>query len=302
MKVLVTGATGLIGQEIVKLCHQSNIDVNYLTTNKNKLKDLPNYKGYYWNPSSADIDTECFRDVEVIINLVGSSIAKLWTTSYKKEILDSRVNTIRLIMESLESIEHSVRHFISASAIGIYPDSFQNYYMEDSPEKDTGFLGEVVVKWEEAASKFKALDIEVSILRIGLVLSNKGGAFPKIVKPIKYGLGAVFGNGKQWQSWIHVEDLARMFMFVMQEELFGVFNAVAPNAVSNRKLTYKIAKRVNKRIILPSVPRLIFKLVLGEMHILLFSSQRVCSGRISESGFKFEYDNIELAIANLIEA
>ncbi len=301
MKVLITGATGLIGQEIVKLCHQSGIDVSFLTTSKNKLSTSSNYKGYFWDPKNGKIDLQCFEDVEVIINLAGASVAKRWTSSYKKEILESRTMTAALIYKSLKGIKHSVRHIVSASAIGIYSDSFQNYYMEDSSEFDQGFLGKVVSEWEESIQRFRTLDIEVSLLRIGLVLSDKGGAFPKIVKPIQYGVGSLFGSGKQWQSWIHIEDLAHMFMFVMKEELTGVFNAVAPNPVSNKKLTYAIAKRLNKKIVLPNTPRIIMKLILGEMHILLFSSQRVCSNRISKSGYTFLYDNIEAAIIDLVK-
>lgn len=301
MKVLITGATGLVGQEIVNLCHQSGIEVNYLTTSKNKLSSKANYTGYFWDPKRGEIDTDCFNDVEVIVNLVGATVAKRWTSSYRKEILESRTRTASLILESLRNIKHSVRHIVSASAIGIYPDSFQNYYMEDAPERDTGFLGEVVTQWENAVLQFKTLDIEVSLLRIGLVLSEKGGAFPKMVKPIRFGMGAFFGNGKQWQSWIHVQDLARIFMFVIEEELTGVFNAVAPNPVSNKKLMNTIAEKLNKKIVLPNVPRLTMKLFLGEMHSLLFSSQRVCSSRISTTGFNFNFDNIASAVDVLID-
>ncbi len=300
MKVLITGATGLIGQEIVKLCHQSKIDVNYLTTNKNKIKNANGYHGFYWDPKKYIIDENCFQDVEVIINLVGASVAKRWTSSYKEEILESRIISAHVLLESLKKTKHTVRHIISASAIGIYPDSFQNYYMESSPERNTDFLGEVVTKWEEAMLQFENLDIEVSMLRIGLVLSENGGAFPKIKKPIQLGAGAVFGNGKQWQSWIHVTDLARMFLYVLEEELTGVFNAVAPNPVSNQKLTNTIAKKLNENIVLPGIPRLTMKLFLGEMHVLLFSSQRVCSDKISKSGFEFKYDNISSALDALI--
>ncbi|WP_298313503.1 TIGR01777 family oxidoreductase [uncultured Aquimarina sp.] len=300
MKVLITGATGLIGQEIVRLCHQSKIDVHYLTTSKSKLTSEKNYKGFYWNPSAGEMDSSCFEDVEVIINLVGATVAKRWTNKYKQEIIDSRVDTASLILESLKKVKHSVRHIVSASAIGIYPDSFQNYYMEDSSMEDPGFLGEVVKKWETAVEEFKTLNIEVSLLRIGLVLSNKGGAFPKIANPIKQGIGAVFGSGKQWQSWIHVEDLAKMFMYVVEEELAGLYNAVAPNSVSNQKLTYVIADHLDKKIVLPNVPKFMMKLVLGEMHVLLFSSQRVCSDKILETGFRFKYDNITQAIEDLI--
>ncbi|WP_405205599.1 TIGR01777 family oxidoreductase [Aquimarina sp. LLG6339-5] len=300
MKVLITGATGLIGQEIVRLCHQSSIDVNYLTTSKNKLTSEKNYQGYYWNPSSGEIDLDCFKDVEVIIHLVGATVAKRWTSGYKKEIIDSRVFTTSLILESLKKIKHSIRQVVSASAIGIYPDSFQNYYMEDSDKVDTGFLGEVVKKWESAVQEFDTLNIEVSLLRIGLVLSDNGGAFPKIAKPIKQGMGAVFGNGKQWQSWIHVEDLAKMFMHVVQEELNGLYNAVAPNPISNHKLTMVIANQIEKKIILPNIPRFAMKLVLGEMHMLLFSSQRVCCDKILKTGFQFKYENITQAIEDLV--
>ncbi|WP_062059736.1 TIGR01777 family oxidoreductase [Aquimarina longa] len=302
MKVLITGATGMIGQEIVTLCHQSGFSVHYLTTDRNKLNySTVNYQGYFWNPKNGEIDIECFKGVEVIINLAGATVAKRWTTSYKKEILNSRIETTTLILETLKKIKHSVKHIVSASAIGIYPDSFQNYYMDDSPERDTGFLGSVVCQWEEAVLQFKILDINVSLLRIGLVLSDKGGAFPEMLKPIRLGLGAFFGDGKQWQSWIHIKDLARMFMFVIQENLIGVFNAVAPNPVSNSKLTLAIAEKVDKKIIFPSIPKVIMKLILGEMHTLLFSSQRVCSSKISDSGFEFDYDNIVSAVDTLID-
>ncbi len=300
MKVLITGATGLIGQEIVTLCHKANIDVNYLTTSKNKLRSDPNYTGFFWDPNRNEIDVKCFEDVSVIINLVGATVAKRWTSSYKKEILRSRTQTANLLVESLQKTKHSIRHIVSASAIGIYPDSFQKYYTEDSPERDTGFLGEVVTKWEDAVLQFKTIGIDVSILRIGLVLSQKGGAYPKISKPVKYGVGAIFGSGNQWQSWIHVQDLASMFMFVMNEELIGVFNAVAPNPVSNEKMTRVLAEKFNKKIILPNIPKVVMMLLLGEMHSILFSSQRVSNAKILETGFKFDYENIVSAIDDLV--
>ncbi|MBP2834181.1 TIGR01777 family oxidoreductase [Aquimarina sp. U1-2] len=300
MKILITGATGMIGQEIVTLCHQSNIDVHYLTTSKSKLEKTANYKGFFWDPENNQIDVECFDGVEVIINLVGATIAKRWTSSYKQEIINSRVETANLILASLKDIDHHVRHIVSASAIGIYPSSFQKYYREDSPEEDTGFLGKVVKKWEDAVLAFQNIGVQVSLLRIGLVLSNDGGAFPKIAQPIRYGLGAVFGNGNQWQSWIHIADLARMFMFIVREELSGIYNAVAPNPVSNEKLTHTIANTMNKKIILPGIPKFVMQLVLGEMHVLLYASQRVSSTKISNEDFNFKYENVTPAVKDLI--
>lgn len=302
MKVLITGATGLIGKELVAQMHQSNIDVNYLTTSKSKLKSEKGYQGFYWDPKTKTIDNRCFEGVEVIVNLVGATVAKRWTSSYKKEILESRVASAALIYDSLQNIKHSVRQIVSSSAIGIYPDSFRNYSMEDSPERDKGFLGTVVTQWEDAALEFKKLDIDVCILRTGLVLSIDGGAFPKMLKPVEYGFGAFLGNGKQWQSWIHIQDISKMFLYAVQEELTGVFNAVAPNPVSNKRLIYTISKKLKTRIRMPSIPKFMMKLLLGEMHIILYSSQRVCSSRIATTGFEFEFDNISSAVENLVRS
>jgi len=300
MKVLITGATGMIGQEIVALCHQSNIDVHYLTTNKKSIQEQKNYKGFLWNPKLGKIDPKCLEGVEVIINLVGATVAKRWTTSYKKEILESRTVTASLLFNTIKSTpNHRVKHIVSASAIGVYPDSFQNYYMEDAQEKETNFLGSVVQQWEAAIKDFEVLQIKTSILRIGLVLSSEGGAYPKIEQPIRYGVGACFGNGKQWQSWIHIDDVAAMFMHVMKNQLTGVFNAVAPNPVSNKKMTDTIADCLQKKIWLPGIPKFFMRIVLGEMHTLLYASHRVCSNRISNSGFVFRYDNIHTAISKL---
>lgn len=301
MKILITGATGLIGQEIVRLCHQSDIDVHYLTTNKDKITSESNYKGYFWDPKNSKIDLDCFNDVDVIINLVGASVAKRWTATHKKEIINSRVDTASLLLKSLKNIKHTIRHIVSASAIGIYSDSFTNYYMEDSVERNHDFLGEVVEKWEHAIFDFKELNIEVSIVRIGIVLAKEGGAFPKITQPIRYGFGAAFGSGKQWQSWIHIEDLARIFLFIVKEKLPGVFNGVATNPVSNAKLTSTTADLLGKKIILPNIPRFIMKLILGKMHVLLFSSQRVCSNKISQQGFQFTYETVKPALENLLK-
>ena len=301
MKVLITGATGMIGNKVVKLCHKAGFKIHYLTTSKRKIVSKENYQGYYWNPSKGEIDTACFDEVEVIINLVGATIAKRWTPGYRKTIINSRVKSANLLLESISTMKHTIRQIVSASAIGIYPSSLQTYYKETSKERDLGFLGDVVNKWEYAVEKFNALNVDVCILRIGLVLSAKGGAYPKLAKPIKYGLGAAFGSGKQWQSWIHVDDLAAIFLYAVEQELAGIFNAVAPNPVTNYKLVECTAHEMDKKIYLPNVPRFIMYLMLGKMHRLLFDSQRVSSDKIQEAGYMFTYDNIQPAITNLLK-
>ena len=300
MTVLITGATGLIGREIVKQCHSKGIKVHYLTTSKSKLNTASNYKGFYWNPSTNDIDHSCFEGVSAIINLVGASISKRWTERYKKEILDSRTKTAQLLQRTIKEHHYTVEQVVSASAIGIYPTSLTNYYDESHTEVSTSFLGQVVEQWEKAVDGFKPLDCKVTKIRIGLVLANDGGALPEIIKPMKFGAGAAFGSGKQWQSWIHVEDLAAMFVFALEHKLEGVYNGVAPNPVSNQELTKLAAGVLGKPLILPNIPKLPMKLALGDMHMLLFESQRVCSKKIETKGFNFKFANLKPALEDLL--
>ncbi|SHJ01569.1 TIGR01777 family oxidoreductase [Algibacter luteus] len=300
MRVLITGATGLIGGEIVKLCHEKDIQVNYLTTSKSKIVQKENYKGFYWNPKANEIDVECIKDVDAIIHLAGATVSKRWTPSYKKAILSSRTQTTALLVDALKHNKHKVTQVISASAIGIYPDSLTNYYDQSHQEVSTSFLGNVVEVWEQAVDEFAKLSISVSKIRIGLVLSSEGGALTEIVKPIKFGVGAAFGSGKQWQSWIHIHDLANLFMYVLQNNLIGVYNAVAPNPVSNLELTKTAASVLNKPLFMPNIPKFFMKLILGEMHILLFESQRVSSKKIENKGFNFEYNYLEPALTDLL--
>ncbi len=300
MRVLITGATGLIGQEIVQICHKKNISVNYLTTSKSKIKINEDYKGFFWDPTNNQIDVKCFKDVVAIIHLAGATVSNRWTASYKKEIIASRTQTTALLIQALKGITHTVKHVISASAIGVYPDSVTNYYDQEHNEINGSFLGQVVSVWEQAVDQFETLNIAVSKIRIGLVLSDKGGALKEIIKPIKLGLGSAFGTGEQWQSWIHIRDLGNMFVFVLQNKIEGVFNGVAPNPVSNNELTKTAATVLKKPLFMPNIPKFAMKLVLGEMHIILFESQRVSSKRIVDKGFYFEFNCLYLALENLL--
>ncbi|WP_282044337.1 TIGR01777 family oxidoreductase [Winogradskyella flava] len=300
MTVLITGATGLIGQEIVKQCHEQGITVHYLTTSKSKLSTEANYKGFYWNPNNNEIDHTCFEGVSAIINLVGASISERWTDDYKKIILESRTKTAQLLQETIKTHGYKIDYVVSASAIGIYPTSLVNYYEEDNAEISESFLGKVVVAWENAVDGFKDLGCKLGKIRIGLVLANDGGALPKIVQPIKFGAGAAFGSGKQWQSWIHVQDLASIFMHAVQYQLEGIYNGVAPNAVTNQELTKLAATVLQRPLILPNIPKFAMKLALGEMHMLLFESQRVSSQKIENKGFHFTYANLRPALEDLL--
>lgn len=301
MKVLITGATGLVGNELVDLLLQNGISVNYLSTSKSKLVSESNYKGFYWNINSGEIDKNAFDEVETIIHLAGASVSKRWTNSYKEEIINSRTLSTRLLYQTLAKNQNQVKHIISASAIGIYPSSLEEIYTENTKSVDNSFLGEVVVKWEEEVSNFERLNIIVSKVRIGLVLAKEGGALQEMLKPIKFGIGSGFGTGKQYQSWIHIHDLVAIFYFVLSNKLSGIYNAVSPYPVTNNELTKAIAKVLSKPYFFPNVPKFMMKLVLGEMHQILFSSQNVSARKILDEGFQFKYASLEKALQNLLK-
>lgn len=301
MTVLITGATGLVGQELVSLLLQNGFTVHYLSTSKSKLVSQNNYKGFYWNPKTSEIDLNALTDVEVIVHLAGASVAKKWTPSYKQEIIESRVLSTRLLYKTLQKNLHQVKQIVSASAIGIYPNDLNYIYHETDNKVDNSFLGNVVQQWEEEVNQFEKLHINVAKIRIGIVLAKNGGALQEMTKPIKMGVGAAFGSGLQYQSWIHIQDLVAIFQFVIQNQLSGVFNGVAPYPVTNSELTKAIAKTLVKPLFLPNIPQFVMKIVLGEMHQILFSSQHVSCRKLLDLKYQFKFASLDKALNDLLK-
>lgn len=300
MNVLVTGATGVIGSHLLKDCISRGHQVHYLSTNKDKLDSKPNCKGFYWNPETGELDSRAFNEVSCIIHLAGATISKRWTKAYKQVILDSRVITANLLYTYLENNEHNVTHFISASGVGVYPPSLTRLYSEEDSEVDDSFLGEVVQAWERAANQFKQLGIKVTKVRTGLVLAKEGGALPAIAAPVRKGVGAPLGSGNQWQSWIHIDDMIKVYMSILENGWEGKYNAVAPNPVTNKRLTRLIAKTLGKPLWLPNVPSFFLKLLLGEMSMLVLQGQLVSSKKLEEAGFSFQFFNLQSALDDLL--
>jgi len=299
MKLLITGATGLVGQALTKMLLDRGDSVNYLTTSQSKIKDKENYKGFLWNTRTKEIDQSCFEGVSAIINLAGASVAEPWTKEHKKAILDSRLDSLNLLKKTLSEIDHDIKHLATASAIGVYPSSPTKLYDEDEKNLSNEFLGDVVQQWEAAADQFEDLNIGVAKLRIGVVLAENGGALEKMAKPIRNYVGAPLGNGQQWQSWIHINDLARLFCYIIDDEISGVYNAVAPNPVKNKELTKAIAHELNKPLFLPPVPKFVIKSILGEMAKIVLGSQLVSADKIQHEGFVFEHANLEKALEDI---
>jgi uncharacterized protein (TIGR01777 family) len=296
MKILITGATGLVGTEIVKQSLAKNYTVHYLTTRRTKIANEKKYKGFYWNPALQEIDTNCLNGVDVIINLAGASISKKWTNTHKKAVLNSRIDSLRLLHRLLSENTHTVKQLCSASALGIYPSSFTKKYDESDKETSSSFLGEVVESWENEVDSFQPLNLKITKIRIGIVLSKNGGAITEMVKPVKLGAAAALGSGKQWQSWIHVTDLANLFLFSVEKKLAGIYNGVGSNPVTNNEMTKEMAKQLEKPFILPNVPAFMMKLILGEMSAIVLESQYLKNDKIKNEGFEFEYTSIKDAL------
>jgi uncharacterized protein len=296
MKILITGATGLIGNEVVQLLLKKNHVVHYLSTSPSKIKNTTNCYGFYWNPAEGKIDENCFQGVDAIIHLAGASISKRWTKSYKEELLESRILSANLLFNVLKKTTHQVQHFISASGTAIYPDSDTTVYDENSTQREDSFLANVVEKWEESADQFSKLNIIVTKMRTGVVFSAKGGALIEMIKPIKMFVGSGFGSGKQIQSWIHLTDLTQMYYWVLQNKIEGIINAVAPHYISNQELTKVLAICLKKPLLLPNVPKFVMKFILGEMHILLFNNKKIIPQRALSLGFKFQFETAQHAI------
>jgi uncharacterized protein (TIGR01777 family) len=301
MKILITGATGLIGKKLTADLLSKGYSVNYLTTRKSKIKSSKQINGYYWDPEKDIIDLRCFKNVDTIINLAGSNIAKRWTNPNKLEILKSRTQSLILLRDSIVKNNLKIKKIISASAIGIYPSSYDRVYSENNNLISNNFLGMVVNEWELAVSSFNDLKIEIAIVRIGLVLSKDGGILSKSLLPIKLGFGSFFGSGNQWQSWIHIQDISNIFCHILKNDLIGIFNGVSPNPITNKDFTIKLAKFLNRPLLLPKIPKWLMSLVLGEMHIIIFESQNIACDRLNKTEFNFNFDNFDEAIADLLK-
>ena len=225
------------------------------------------------------MDTDCFLSVDIIIHLAGASISKLWTSSYKKLIFSSRVDSTRLLFSSLKQIgsRHKIKQIISASAVGIYPSDFEKKFSETSKVYPSTFMEEVVNSWENEVNSFDSINIKVAKMRIGLVLSNYGGVLGPLKIPTSFGLGAAFGDGKQGQSWIHMDDLLGIFLKAILDKWEGVFNTVAPNPVNQTKLMSALSYSLKKPYFLPPIPSFLIKIVAGEMSNLVLDSHWVSS-------------------------
>ena len=300
MKILITGATGLIGKAVIKSALNQNFKVNYLTRDKSKIENTIDCKGFYWDIKKDYIDLKCFEGVNAIINLAGEKIFQKWTKKSKKEILLSRIKPIDLLIKGIKlSNQTGIRTFVSASAIGIYKSDFEKNYTENEIENPQNFIQKTVYNWEKKSLSVRKFIPYTSVLRIGLVLSKNNGYLKETDYPMKFGFGIQLGSGNQWQSWIHIDDIANMFLFIIGLDTKGIYNAVAPKPIFQKSFLKLIRKRKFRKFIIIKLHNFILRVLFGERASILIDSQRVSSKKILESGYKFIYEEADKALNNL---
>jgi uncharacterized protein len=299
--VLITGGTGLVGSKLTEQLLQKGYEVIILTR-KQRVAAVSNLRYAVWDVDAGTIDDGAIRSADHIVHLAGAGVAdKRWTPARKQEIAESRTKSAALIVKALAGIPNKVKTVVSASAIGWYgadtAESRRRGFSEDAPP-DRHFLGETCRLWEGSINPVQELGKRLVKLRIGIVLSEDGGALQEFSRPIRFGMATILGSGDQVISWIHVEDLCRMFIYAIENEgMAGAYNAVAPKPVTNKELTLKLAQKLRGKLFIPlHVPAFALKLALGEMSIEVLKSATVSSEKIQSTGFIYRYPSITAAL------
>ncbi len=298
-KILITGASGLVGSQLTEMLLEKGHHVSHLGRSK-KTGSVPSF---IWDVENKVIDLQALAGVDTIIHLAGAGIAdQRWTAQRKKEILESRTHSTQLLLDTLKNQRHTIKTFVSASAIGYYGFSLKDEVFTEESKAGEGFLADVTRQWEEQTNPIATLGIQLVKLRIGIVLSEKGGALSEMAKPIRLGVGAPLGTGKQFLSWIHIDDLCAMFINVAENKSWqGAYNAVGMNWVTNAELTKEIAHVLKKPLWLPPIPGFVMKIILGEMASMVLNGSKVSSEKIRKAGFKFKYEKLDEALKSLLK-
>jgi hypothetical protein len=290
MKVVVGGASGLIGTALVAALRADGHDVVRLVRGEPSVADE-----IRWNPAAAELDLAPLEGTDAIVNLSGENIGQRWTGSRKREILESRVQATDLLARTAAALDPRPSVFVSASAVGAYGDRGDEILTEES-ELGTGFLADVVRAWEAAADPARDAGVRVVSLRQGIVLAREGGALERMLLPFKLGLGGRVGTGKQWWSWVGIEDLVAAYGAALTSDLSGPVNLTAPNPVTNEQLTKALGAALHRPTVLP-VPGFAMRALFGEMgEAMLLGGQRVLPARLIDSGFEFGAPTIDVGL------
>ncbi|WP_411812621.1 TIGR01777 family oxidoreductase [Chryseobacterium scophthalmum] len=296
--VLITGASGAIARELSKKI-EKEYTVRFLTRKKKAENE------FEWNLENNSINEQAFENLSHIIHLAGANISeKRWTEDRKKELISSRVNSAKLILNTLKKKNIKLKSFISASGINFYGTKTTDKIFTENDAPGNDFLSEVVVVWEKAADEFKEQNIAERVVKIrtAVVLSKNEGALAKMMTPIKFGVGSPLGSGKQYMPWIHIDDICSIYEFALKNpEVEGSYNASASQHTTNENLTKLIAKVLGKPLLMPNVPSFILKLIFGELADALLEGSRASSEKIIKAGFEFQFPDLKMALEDLLK-
>lgn len=299
--VLITGGTGLLGKTLAKLLKQKGYKLHLLSRSS---KGVDNYdRVFQWDVNKGEMDIEALEEVTDIIHLAGAGIAdERWTDKRKKEIIDSRVDTLELILAHLKKKNQKINSLISGSAVGWYGSrTDEMLHVEEEPAADD-FMGETCRKWEAAADLFEDYSSRIVKIRTGVVLARDGGALPVMKLPFKFFVGSPLGSGKQQIQWIHHDDICNLFLEALEKEEYkGPINASATESCSNREFSKALAKVMNRPFIPIAVPSFVLKSILGEMSAVVLEGSRVSNQKLLTKGFDFRFNNLEEALTDLLK-
>lgn len=298
-KILISGGSGLVGSLLTKKLIQKGYSVHILSRSSEERKGVKVFK---WDVKNGTIDKDAFKGVTGIIHLAGAGIAdKRWTKGRKRIIIDSRVESAKLLYTGAKKAGLQLNAFISASGINYYGAETTSHIYVETDLPNNSFISECCVKWEAAADKFSDLTRVVK-LRTGVVLSENGGALDRMAKPIKMGVGSPLGNGQQYMPYVHINDLCDMYIYALENEhVSGVYNACNGDHVTNIELTDALAHEFKKSLWAPKVPALALKLLLGEMAQIILYGSRASSDKIKSTGFEFQFQNIHQTLFDIYE-
>jgi len=297
-KILITGATGLIGQQLGKNLIADGEEVVGLSRKENLDTEIPLYQ---WNIKKEHIDERALNGVKTIIHLAGAPIAdEYWTYKRKEVLYDSRIKATNLLADTIMKNDLPVKNFISASAIGIYGNRGEEWLCEES-STEKNWLARLCKDWEASVDPLTEWGLRTACIRIGIVLAKNGGALDKMLPPIKKGINPVLGGGKQYYSWIHIDDLTGIFKYLINHpELFGVYNAVAPNPVRFKTFIESIENVLGKKTIKPPVPKFALRFAMGGMSKIVLDSARVSADKIIQKGYEFKYPDLDGAMQAIL--
>ncbi|PBQ30396.1 TIGR01777 family protein [Sphingobacteriaceae bacterium] len=306
-KILITGGSGLVGKAISDLLLTQGHEVRWLSR---EASQSPSGSGkivsFKWDIKTAYIDEKAMEGLDHIIHLSGAGIIdKRWTEAYKRELVDSRVKSTELLFKTISKRAPKLKSFIGASAVGYYGSDVTDHVFTETDEavldnSRHDFLAEVCIAWENSYKPIAQTGLRTAIIRTGIVLSKEGGAYAKMVTPFKFGLGAAIASGKQYFPWIHIKDLAQIYVYALfQDNVSGAYNAVSSVSINNDNFSRALAKSLNKAFFLPNVPEFALKLALGERAVTITRGVQISNEKIKAAGYNFAFDDLEEALRSL---